>query len=874
MLIIGSNFAEAHPVGFQWAMEARTAGTKIIHVDPRFSRTSASADQFVPIRPGTDIAFIGGLINYVLTNERWFTEFVDAYTNAGHVVAEGIELPDELDGLFSGWVTDEGRYDTATWQFERDESGEAVTDPTFTHPRCVMSLLRRHYARYTPEMVSDICGIDPAAFDRAADTFTAASGRDRTGMVCYAVGLTMHSKGVQNIRSLGVLQLLLGNIGRPGGGILALRGHANVQGATDLPVLYDLWPGYLPKPTADDVDLAGYLERVAKPTGWWANTPAYVVSLLKAWFGDAATAENDYCFDRMPRLTGDHSYMVTQAAMADGAVEGMMVAGENVSVSSVHGSLQRSGFRKLRWMVVRDLTMIETAEFWKRGEEYAKDRGEDRIDPADVDTEVFLFPAAAHVEKEGSFTNTQRILQWKDQAVLPPGDARSELWFTHHLMARLRDIYADSTDLKDQPILDGTWDYEVEGALDEPSANDVLAEIGGFGPDGPLSSFGELRDDGTTSAGAWTHVGVTASGDNHARHRDGTPGEKGAALDWGWAWPANRRNLYNRASADPEGRPWSEDKALIWWDETGGPDGGGAWVGHDTPDFPVDRAPSYRPEPGDTGTDAIAGDQPFLMQTDGLGALWVADGLRDGPLPTHYEPLEGVAPNRLYRQQNTPARTQWDRDDNPYHRAYDDPRFPFVLTTYRLTETFGSGSMANRNLSWLGELQPELFCEISPQLAELRGIENGGWVTMKSLRAEVEMRVLVTRRLVPLQVAGRTVHTVGLPYQWGRTGQIGGAAPNELQKISGEANVTIEECKAITIDLVPGRVARNLRAGTDGPLQPEPDGDAPARDLPGITRPAGRHGVTMAADQQGGEPDSQAPTPNADDAESEPGATS
>jgi formate dehydrogenase major subunit len=320
-------------------------------------------------------------------------------------------------------------------------------------------------------------------------------------MVCYAVGLTMHSKGVQNIRSLGVLQLLLGNIGRPGGGILALRGHANVQGATDLPVLYDLWPGYLPKPTADDVDLAGYLERVAKPTGWWANTPAYVVSLLKAWFGDAATAENDYCFDRMPRLTGDHSYMVTQAAMADGAVEGMMVAGENVSVSSVHGSLQRSGFRKLRWMVVRDLTMIETAEFWKRGEEYAKDRGEDRIDPADVDTEVFLFPAAAHVEKEGSFTNTQRILQWKDQAVVPPGDARSELWFTHHLMARLRDIYADSTDLKDQPILDGTWDYEVEGALDEPSANDVLAEIGGFGPDGPLSSFGELRDDGTTSAG-------------------------------------------------------------------------------------------------------------------------------------------------------------------------------------------------------------------------------------------------------------------------------------------------------------------------------------------------------------------------------------
>ena len=861
MLIIGSNFAEAHPVGFQWAMEARTAGTKIIHVDPRFSRTSASADQFVPIRPGTDIAFIGGLINYVLTGERHFAEFVEVYTNADHIVAEGIELPDELDGLFSGWMSDEGRYDTATWQFERDESGAIASDPTLTHPRCVMSLLRRHYARYTPQMVSDICGISPEAFARAAGTFTSASGRDRTGMICYAVGLTMHTKGVQNIRSLGVLQLLLGNIGRPGGGILALRGHANVQGATDLPVLYDLLPGYLPKPNADDTDLATYLERVTKASGWWANTPAYTVSLLKAWFGNAATDDNDYFFDRLPRLTGDHSYMVTQAAMADGAVEGMMVAGENVGVSSVHGSLQRSGFRKLRWMVVRDLTMIETAEFWKRGEEY--DSG--KIDPADVDTEVFLFPAAAHVEKEGSFTNTQRILQWKDQAVQPPGDARSELWFVHHLMARLKKIYAGSDDPKDAPILDGTWDYTTEGPVDEPAADEVLAEIGGFGPHGPLASFGELRDDGTTAAGAWTHVGVTAGGDNHARNRDGTPGERGAALDWGWAWPANRRNLYNRASADPEGRPWSEEKAFIWWDETAGPKGAGAWVGHDTPDFPIDRAPSYRPGPDATGTDLIAGDQPFIMQTDGLGALWVAEGLRDGPLPTHYEPLEGVAPNRLYRQQHTPERTQWDRPDNPYHWAYDDPRFPFVLTTYRLTETFGSGTMANRNLSWLGELQPELFCEISPQLAELRGIEHGGWVTMKSLRAEVEMRVLVTRRLVPLQVADRTVHTVGLPYQWGRTGQIGGASPNELQKICGEPNVTIEECKAITIDLVPGRVARNLRAGTDGPLQPEPDGEAPARDLPSVTRPAGPHGVTMAADKLGGAPGASTPgaaTPN------------
>ncbi len=849
------------------------------HRDPRFSRTSSAADLFVPIRAGTDIAFVGGLINYVLVHDRWFHEFVSAYTNATSLVSPDIRLPDDLDGLFSGWNVETGEYDTDSWGYQthaatndgpdgaadddhhhlrhlhlrhgaghaRDGAGsgpaprEVKTDPTMTDPLCVMQLLKRHYARYTPEMVADVCGIPVELFERVADQFTSASGRERTAYVCYAVGLTMHSKGVQNIRALGVLQLLLGNIGRPGGGILALRGHANVQGATDLPVMYDSLPGYMARPHVADTDLATYLARVRPATGWWSEYGKYIVSMLTAWFGEHATADNDFAFDHLPRITADHSFMVQIAAMADGAMQGYFVIGENPVSSSVHGALQRAAFRKLDWLVVRDLTMIDTAEFWRSGPEYAN--GD--IDPLDVATEVFVFPAASHVEKEGSFTNTSRILQWRDKAVDPPGAARSDLWFADRMMQLIKQRYAGSTEDKDRPIVHGRWDYPHD-EFGDPSAAAVLAEINGTDAHGnPITSFTELRDDGSTSAGSWIHAGVFAGGVNQAANRTAATTTEWVGLQWGWAWPANRRNMYNRASADLDGNPWSKRKAYIRWDADAG-----RWVGPDVPDFPVTLAPSSRPQPGATGIAAIGGDDPFFLHSDGKGWLWSGDALRDGPLPTHYEPIESVAPNALYRQQSNPERIEWVRADNPYHWAFDDPRYPFVVTTYRLTETFGSGSMANRNLPWLAELQPEAFCEVSPELAELRGLVNGGWAVIASARAEIELRVLVTRRMRPLRLAHeRVAHQIGIPYQWGPVGMLEGANINSLFKFSGDPNVTIEECKAITADIRAGRLTEQRTVVTDGPLRPAPDGTAPRGDVYDGERPLDRHGMRGGADQ-------------------------
>lgn len=822
--------------------EAREAGARIIHVDPRFSRTSANADVFVPIRAGTDIAFIGGLINHVLRNDRMFHEFVAAYTNASSLVSPDVALPDDLDGLFSGWDTERGTYDSTSWQYQRDETGAVRTDPTMTDPLCVLALLRRHYARYSPEMVSDICGIPADTFERVADEFTAASGRDRTAYICYSVGLTMHSKGVQNIRSLGILQLLLGNIGRPGAGILALRGHANVQGATDLPVLYDYLPGYMSRPQVGDVDLDAYLARVRPATGWWSEYPKYMVSMLKAWYGEDATADDDWGFGYLPRATGDHSFLTQIAAMADGAIEGYFVMGENPVASSVHAGMQREAFRKLDWLVVRDLTMIDTAEFWRSGPEYANGF----VDPTDVATEVFVFPAASHVEKEGSFTNTARILQWRDRAVDPQGDCRSDLWFAYQLMRRVRERYAGSSDPKDRPILHGTWDYPTDEHGD-PSALAVLAEINGTDADGhPLSSFADLRDDGTTAAGSWIHAGVLAHGHNHAANRTPRQQQDWVALDWGWAWPANRRNMYNRASADPDGNPWSERKKLVWWDADAG-----RWTGYDVPDFIATRPPDHQPAPDATGIDAIGGADPFFLHPDGKGWLWSAGTLRDGPLPTHYEPIESVAPNALYRQQNNPERIEWVRDENPYHWAYDDPRYPFVVTSYRLTETFGSGTMANRNLPWLGELQPEAFCEVSPELAAERELVNGDWVVLSTARAEIELKVLVTRRMSPLRLTGgRIAHQIGLPYQWAPVGMLGGDNVNSLYKFSGDPNVAIEEAKAITADIRPGRLTRRHSIVTDGPLRPEPPGPAPRRDVfDDARRPTDEHGMRGGIDQ-------------------------
>ena len=872
--------AENHPVGFQWVMEAKRRGATVIHVDPRFTRTSAVADIHVPLRPGTDIAFLGGLVNYVIANERYFHDYVVSYTNASAIVTDDFVDTEDLDGLFSGWNAQTGQYDPSAWAYkdarvapaagkremfagaaEGQQRGANITaqhtDPTLRDPRCVFQVLKRHFSRYTPEMVADVCGIPTDQFLKVAQALCDNSGRERTSAFAYAVGWTQHTVGVQYIRTASILQLLLGNMGRPGGGILALRGHASIQGSTDIPTLFNILPGYLPMPHAThDTTLDDYLSYNASATGWWSKMPAYMVSLLKAYFGDAARPDNDFCYDYLPHMSGDHSHMTTVAAMADGDVKGYFIMGENPVVGSMHGALHRKAARNLDWCVVRDFAPNESAEFWRTGPEF--DRGEVR--PEDCDTEVFFFPCAAHTEKDGAFTNTQRMLQWHEKAVDPPGDARSELWFMYHLGRRVKALLADSDDPKDRPIQDLTWDYPTKGSHDEPDAEYVLKEINGFtvGEDGyslidgdPVSSFTDLADDGSTACGVWIYSGAYAGGQNMAARRKPWYEQDWVALEWAWAWPDNRRILYNRASADPDGKPWSERKRYVWWDEDAE-----SWVGYDSTDFIPGRAPSYRPEQGAQGVDALSGIDPFIMQADGKGWLYVPSGLLDGPLPTHYEPQESPVENCLYGQQCNPARIEWDRKDNPYHRAFDDERFPYVLTTYRVTEHHTAGGMS-RWLSWLSELMPELFCEISPQLAAEKGVENGGWVTIRTARGEIECRALVTHRIRPITVGRkgrkRTLHQVGLPYHWGSMGLVTGDVANELISFVADPNVSIQESKALTCDLEPGRRSRKRRVVTSGPLVEEAEQDTSTRrDLETVrhTKKEGTHGERTGQTQQ------------------------
>ncbi len=803
--------AECHPVGFQWVMEAKNRGAKIIHVDPRFTRTSALAHEHVGLRAGSDIAFLGGLINYVLSNGKEFRDYVVAYTNAGAILREDFADTEDLDGLFSGFNPETGEYDVESWAYE------GGSDETLEHPRCVFQVLKRHYARYTPEVVADICGVSPEQFLDVAEAITANSGRRRTTAWVYSVGWTHHTVGVQYIRAASILQLLLGNIGRPGGGILALRGHASIQGSTDIPTLFNILPGYIPMPHAHQhLDLDMFVGLDAGKTGFWGNMRSYVVSLLKAWWGEHATAENDFRFDHLPRLTGDHGTYQTVYNQLSGKCKGYFLAGENPAVGSANGKLQRLGMANLDWLVVRDMQLIESATFWQDGPEIAT--GE--LASEEIGTEVFFLPAASHVEKDGSFTNTQRLLQWHHKAVEPPGDARSELWFYYHLGRLIRDKLRDSTDPRDVPLRELTWSYPTHGPTDEPDAESVLAEINGSGPDGPLATFTALADDGSTSCGCWIYCGVYADGHNHAADR--VPGAKQdwVASRWAWAWPSNRRILYNRASADPDGNPWSERKRYVWWDAEKG-----TWISPDVPDFEATKPPDYTPPAGARAQDALSGSDPFIMQADGKAWLFAPAGLTDGPLPTHYEPHESPVDNPLYTQQANPARQTFGGEHNRYNPVANEI-YPYVFTTYRLTEHHTAGGMS-RGLPYLSELQPEFFCEVSPQLAEETGLEHGGWATIISARTAIEARVLVTERIKPLRVRGRTIHQVGLPYHWGSNGLSTGDSANDLLSVVLDPNVHIQEAKAATCDIRPGRRPRGAalpelvreyqrRAGVEG----------------------------------------------------------
>jgi formate dehydrogenase major subunit len=871
IVFMGSNMAENHPVAFRWPMKARVSGATLIHVDPRFTRTSAMCNLYAPIRAGSDVAFLGGLVNYVLTSERWnrepfFRTWVVNYTNAPVLIDEAFQDTEDLDGVFSGLMEYKGgaaewpfngfvgEYDSASWQYARTtmqtqgwqgatvRSGEQSVgnrprqgrpatadekdtrqlppgppfeplvrsllqppperDETLQHPRSVFQIVKRHFARYTPEMVERVTGCPRETFLKVAEAILHNSGPDRTTSFAYAVAWTQHTNGPQVIGCCALLQLLLGNVGRPGAGIMALRGHASIQGSTDVPTLYHSIHGYMSHPSAlkPHASLLEYLAAETRPRGYWANLPKFMVSYLKSMYGAAATAENGFGYDWHPKIIGDHSHMPMFVAMNEGKVKGMLLIGQNPA-TSLNAKLERAGLGKLEWLVVKDNWVHESATFWRNAPEVRS--GEVR--PQDIATEVFFFPSAQIAEYEGSFTNTFRMLQWHHKAADAPGDCRTDLWFTHQLAKRLKQAYALSPEPRDVGFKNLVWDFDpeqerrVEGQPQQepgdPDGLKILKEINGYNTADParhLAGFGDLQDDGSTTCASWIYSGVFPAPDQNrsaSRQADppGTPG--GANLGWGYTWPANRRIMYNRASADPQGRPWSVRKQYIWWDAQQK-----KWVGYDVPDFAATKPPTAKARPDGIGLDAHDGTDPFVMLQDGVGWLYVPSGLVDGPLPVHYEPAESPVRNPLYRQQASPVLKYWHHPGNAL-APVGDPRYPHVITTYRLTEHYLAGAMS-RWQPWLTELMPELFIELSPELAGEKGIRNLDWVRISTPRAQIRAKALVTRRLRPFTIDGKVIHQVGMPWHWGYEGVVTGDVVNELSALVGDPNVSIHEGKA------------------------------------------------------------------------------
>jgi formate dehydrogenase major subunit len=816
VIMATSNMAENHPVGFQWVMKAKERGAKLIHVDPRFTRTSSVADIHVPLRSGTNIAFFGGLINYAIQNNLYFKDYVVHYTNASFLIDPAFKTATDLGGLFPGLeATGKGgadphvaeRYDRTTWRYQLDGEGNPKRDLTLRDPHSVFQLMKRHYSRYTPEMVERVCGIPREKFVQVAKLYCGTSGPDKTGTITYALNLTQHTNGVQNIRALCMLQILLGNIGRPGGGVVALRGHANVQGATDLELLYHELPGYLPMPLRDaHPDLKSYLEKVTPKGGFWTNLPKFAVSLLKAFYGDAATADNEFGYQWLPkRASADaysHQHMFVD--MYKGVIKGFLADGQNPAVGGPNAKLARAAMQRLDWLVVKDIFVTETAEVWKAP----------GTNPKDVKTEVFFLPAAPAAEKDGSLTNTMRLIQWHERAVKPPGDARSDAEFFTSLGKRLQKLYAGSTKGRDKGFLAASFQYGDDPG-GEPDMQLVLKEINGFATeeirdkDGKvtyrkgqaLNTFAHMTDDGKTASGCWIYTGVCVDGPdgklvNKANARKPADGKDYLAHGWGFSWPANRRILYNRASADLAGKPWSERKKLIWWDaEAAGqePDKKGKWVGLDVPDFNPFLGP-----------DAKNGDKPFIMRADLVGAFF--GPLNDGPFPEHYEPIESPTKNLLSGQQSNPVAKVWSVPDSKNEIApVASPDYPYVITTYRLTEHHLSGVMS-RYLPMLAELYESHFAEISHELANELGIANGDRITVSSPRGKIHTKAMVTHRLKPFVIDGRTVHQIGVPWHWGYNGLAKGDVTNDLSATVADPTVYIQETKAFVCNVKKGEV--------------------------------------------------------------------
>lgn len=810
IMAIGSNNAENHPVTMAWVQESRAKGGKYIVVDPRFTRSAALADVYAPLRSGTDIPFFGGLMNYIIENDLWQKEYVANYTTASFLVNPDFKFND-ADGFFSGWDPKEKLYADDTWKYqvEKEEPWDtsatgpyawtqapgvpeftplvnkvAKKDPTMQDPMCVWQLMKKHYARYTPEMVSKIVGCPQDKLLEVYEIFAATGAPDKAGTILYGMGQTQHSYGSQNVRAMAVLQLMLGNIGIAGGGINALRGEANVQGSTDMGVLSDTLPSYHAVPKqAKHPTLRAWLEAETISNGYWSNKPKFFVSQLKEIYGPYATAENDYAYDMLPKLNAvNHTHIGVFESISKGIVKGMMCWGQNPAVGGPNASFEREMMGKLDWLVAVDLWETETATFWKAP----------GIDSASIDTEVFMLPAAAHFEKQGSVSNSGRWIQWRYKAVDAPGEARDDFEMMNDLYKKLKALYETEGGPNAEQLTKLHWPYETDGKAD---ITKVAQGINGYTvADGKLvANFSKLAADGSTASGVWIYSGYYNNNDapnDPAKQPAGArgkedPGDLGLYPGWAFSWPLNRRLLYNRASADLQGKPWNPEKPVVSWDGT-------KWLHNDVPDFGFQVV-----APDGTITPTPPNNKAFIMTAE-QGAKLFVSSMKDGPLPEHYEPFESPAKNLMHGGQSNPALTFGTAESV---RPSDPEKYPIVCTTYRMTEHWQTGGMT-RNIPWLAEAMPKMFMEMSTELAKDKGIANGDPVRVFNDRGSIEMVAMVTPRFRPFTIDGKTVHQVGMPWHWGyASGQITGEIANDLTPNVGDANTSIPEYKAYLVNV-------------------------------------------------------------------------
>jgi len=793
VVIMGGNAAEAHPCGFKWVTEAKaTRGAKLVVVDPRFTRSAAVADYYAPIRQGTDIAFLLGVINYCMANDKVQWDYVKAFTNAGYIVKEGFGY---ADGLFTGYDEAKRDYNRASWDYEIGPDGYAVVDDTLQNPRCVWSLLKAHVAQYTPELVERITGTPKDKFLKVASMIAECSSPTRTMTSMYALGWTQHSKGSQNIRCMAMLQLILGNIGVRGGGMNALRGHSNIQGLTDIGLMSNLIPGYMNLATEKEPDFNAYMStRGFKPLrpnqmSYWQNYKKFFVSFQKSMYGPAATAENDWAFDWLPKLDVP-SYDILRAfeLMKQGKMNVYFCQGFNPLQAFPNRGKLTEALSKLKLLVVMDPLETETARFWENHGVY------NDVNPKAIPTEVIQLPTSCFAEDEGAIVNSGRWLQWHWPAAKPPGESQADTWIMAQIHLRLKALYQKEGGAFPDPILNLHWPYKD---AHEPTAAELAKEMNGYvisdvlDPNDPtkklleagkqVPGFGVLRDDGSTASGCWIYSGCyTEAGNMMARRDNSDPGDAGMFLKWSFAWPANRRIIYNRASCDINGKPWDPTRKLLEWD-------GAKWTGVDVPDIAVTAKPQ------DVG--------PFIMNPEGVSRLFTRGMMRDGPFPVHYEPFESPVANLIAPKVRGNPVARVFKDDFAQFADVGSKEFPYAATSYRLTEHFHYWTKNNHVNA---VLQPEFFVEISEELAREKNIKNAGWVRVWSKRGSVFAKAYVTKRIRPLMVDGKPVHVVGIPIHWGFVGAAKKGFPaNVLTPFVGDANIETPEFKAFMVNIEP-----------------------------------------------------------------------